>query len=275
MAYEIWNGDDGDFDISAGGNYISDSAPTSAGSALFPAMPYDAGDVVAGSDFSAVLLVDFVVNSNNFLTFGSIDTYLQIDADYFEFSGEGGFAYFDIENSGDVRILNAPSAATSHSYGVNLVGGAGANTLLLVDFSGGGSLGVGANPGEGGTFTTVDFKAGDATFGDSIVTTTFNAQGGTIHHNADIGTLNLTNGTFYQQKNNATTLNMWGGRYFWNAADAITTLALYGGVLDLSLDGRSRTITTLNWYGGSIYDPGNNLSVGTLNRFKGGTWQIS
>lgn len=274
MANEIWNGDGDDNAIATDANWISNDAPDTGDSACFPAMAADSTNNVDGSDFSAVLLADFIVEAGNYLTFGSRDAYLQLDCDYFEFTGAGAHAYFDVDNCAELRILNSVSPASGHSYGVNLVGTT--NTLLLINDAGSGTIGIGALQGESATFTTINVQSGTVTLGDGITNTTFHANGGVITSFSDSTTLNVNGAVFTQAKNKPTTLNLFQGRFYFDDAQTIGTCNLYGGTLDLSHDGRAKTITTLNWYGGTIYDPNNVLTLTNAPSTKnGGTWSRS
>ncbi len=269
----LWDGGAADNNIATAANWSADTAPITGDSAGFPALDAAAALDVDGADFSAAALVDFIVEDNCFVNFGSRLTALKLDCDYFEFSGDGKYAYFDVINCAELRILGGGSAASGHSFGVSLLGST--NTLLIVDALAV-TLGIAAGVGQSATFTTIQHLAGATTLGDAVTCTNFIMSGGTVVNSTELsGTLSMYDGYFTQVRNNPATLTVRGGRCYYNSTDAPTTCNLYDGVLDLSKDGRAKTFATLNWYGGQIYDPRNILTVTTLNRYKGGTLTVN
>ncbi len=266
----IYDGVAADNDISTATNWSDDTAPITGDTAIFPAMVHAATTDIDGSDFSAVLLAELAVESGCGVNFGSRGAYLEVDTDAFSFAGSGQ-VFLNIENcGGEIRIANAASASTTNSFGFNLIGASNTGTLIINPGSSG-SIGIAPGVEETAAFTTIMVMAGSVTIGDALTCTTLTMMGGTVKNGSDVTTVNVYGGTYTQTANNPTTLNIKGGRVYYNSADIPTTTNLYAGTLDMSGDGRAKVFTTINWYGGNIYDPGNVLSGTTINWMLGGT----
>lgn len=275
----IWDGVAADNGFATATNWSSDTTPITGDTAIIPGLAASSTKNIAGSNQSAILLAAFWVEPECKLNFGSRETYLQLDADYVYYYGEGT-GYLQIANSTEIWVGAGAAASSGNSYGVNLLGTA--NALLVLDPGESNSVAVAAMGGETAAFTTILITTGEITLGASVTMTTLTVDGGTVTNSSDVTTLNLNGGTFRQQKNNPTTINATGGRLYYNSADVPTTVNLRkGSVLDASEDGRAKTgwsATTVNLYeGATIYDPGNVLMqyIGTLNILDGGTLAVS
>jgi hypothetical protein len=268
----IWSGGASDNAFAVAGNWAP-SAPVSTDSAIFPALAAAATKDVAGSDQSAILLVNTVVEAGCYVNFGSRVTALHLDTDYLVYEGSGS-AHLDIDNSTEVRVYKAPSTASDGGLGVNLSGDA--NALLIVDANNG-TVGVAFGATQVAAFTTIQVASGKVFLGAGVTNTTFHQTGGTVENNSAVVTVNLSGGTYTQEQGTVTNLNIRGGRYYANSTGTITACVVYGGVLDLSKDARAKTITTLTIHpGGSIYDP--NKCLTTTNAIvwaKGGTLSLT
>ncbi len=267
MATRTYDGDAVDNNFITATNWSDDTAPVSADNVGFPAMAQASTLDIDGSDQVAVLLVDFHVEPECALNFGSRAAYLQIDTDYLYYDGEGK-AFFDIDNSTEIWLRNGSAGSSSASYGFSLIGTS--NALLMIDVGSGNSVGLGAMAGESLAATIAIINSGDVTVGDSLTCTTFSANGGTVSNSSDVTTMNVNGGTVTQVKNKPTTLNVYGGKIYYNSADVPTTLNLWGGILDTSQDARAKTFDTVNYYGGTINDPNNILTITTMTSYTGG-----
>ena len=275
MATELWNGDGGDNALVTDANWVSDDAPDSSDSATFPAMAQDSTDDVAGSDFSAVLLVNTHIEDGCALNFGTRATYVHLDTDYLFDEGTGK-KFLHIDNSTEIRLLSGSASSTGYSYGTSLTGAS--NTLLVCNPSKSKTVGLAAMEGETFACTTIQLVSGTVTAGTGVTVTTLYVDGATLDNNADVTTLTIGGGTVRQTQNKPTTVNLKGGRLYLSmaAADMPTTVNLYpGGTLDMSGDSVAKTLGTLNDYGGSVYDPANILTITTHVRYRGGTLSVS
>ena len=246
--------------------------PLSTDSQVFPAMAASSTKDLAGSDQSLVLIVETVIEHGCYLNFGSYLVPWILDTDYLVYRGLAS-AFFDVRNSTEIRIEESAPAASGNAYGVYLKGN-GTNALLIIDCGNGNSVGVASLGDHTMTATAVEIASGTVDLGDGLACTTLTVSGGAVESKADITTVTVTAGTMRQLKNNPTTLNAHGGRFYYSSESAPTTLNLYpGGVIDMSEDTRAKdwSAVAINDYGGQIYDPGLVLGTLTLTRKRGGT----
>ncbi len=277
MATTIWDGSDSDGTLVTAANWEGAAAPVSTDNMTFPAFAADSGSPganIIGQDFSAVLLEDTTVEEGCFLNFGSRDTYLELDTDQLYYNGDG-YLFLDIENAEELWFLNGRAAGSGFSFGANIMAST-VNALTFIDIGSGNSLGLCALAGDTGEFTAIAIQSGEVTLGKDLTTTTVTVDGGTVISHCASAEMTITKGTVTHLNNAITTLNINGGRIYYNSDNAPTAVNLYGGVLDLSQDSRALTIGTINlWKGGKIYDPSNKLTITTLNRKVGGTTAIA
>ncbi|KKN83520.1 hypothetical protein LCGC14_0297580 [marine sediment metagenome] len=272
----VWNGDGNDNAFATAANWEGDAIPQSTGGSIFPALAQATAVDVAGSDQSAIELVDTMIEPGCALNFGSRPTPLWLDTDNFIDSGTGKkFLKFDACAS--MRLLSGAASAAGYSYGTNITSVA-AITLLTCNVGKSHTVGIAAHEDEVATVTTMSLLQGIVTIGNAVASVgTMYVDGATVSNNSACTTLNVSSGAIYQRQGTAATVNLKGGRLYLNmpAANMPTTVNLYGGILDMSQDGIAKTVGTLNYYGGQIYDPANILTITTLNRFKGGTISVA
>jgi len=273
MSTKLYNGTAADHNIATAGNWAGGVAPVSGDGIVFPAMASAAGVNINGSDLSAVLLASTVIEAGCYVAFGSRTAYLHLDTDYLTYQGQA-YAFLQIDNSTEVRLYNGVNAGSGYSFGMQIIGAN--NALLVIDTANGNSVGVAAGGGETAGFTTVDIHSGSVTIGSGATVTTLAVSGGVVECACNSTTLSVDGGNHTQESGHPTTLNINGGRVYYNSTDAPTTINCNGGVLDFSSDGRAKAWagTTINLQGGTVYDPGNVLSGFTLGK-KGGTLQNS
>lgn len=273
MATPIWDGVAADNNFATATNWSSDTAPVSTDNAIFPALAASTSKDVDGSDQSTILLVNLNFEEECYLNFGSRETPLHVDADYVNYAALG-VAFLEIDNSTEIHLNNGSGATSSNSYGMNLTGST--NALLIIDLGDYNTLGIGAFAGQSATFTTVQVRSGDVTIGESLTCTTLNVDGGVSACGSNITTVNVSAGTYSQAKNKPTTLNLNGGRVYYNSTTAPTTVVIKGGVLDMSQDGRAKTFAAVTMHpGAQIFDPAGILTITTLTRASGGTTMLS
>jgi len=277
----LWDGSAADNSFATAANWSGAAVPITGDSAVLPAMAAASGLDIAGSDQSAILLVNFTAEPGCYVNIGSRLTPLHLDADYFTFEGSGS-AWVDLDNSTRAEIFNALSTASDGGYGLNITGDA--NALLLIDAGSSARVGVAAYATNVAAFTTIQIASGYVFLGAGVKQangsdpiTTLHHAGGTTENSSAVVTVNLAGGTYTQLLGAVTNLNLRGGRYHWGSTDTITAATLYGGVLDLSRDTRAKTATSLTIHpGATIYDPGNVLTVTNgITRAKGGTLSLA
>ena len=267
----IWDGSAGDNAIATAANWTPANVPISGDSAVFPGMAAASTKDVAGADFNAILLVNLTVEPNCYLNFGSAATKLEFDADHFLYAGRGQ-SFIDIQNSTDILISSGRSASTGIGYGMVLTGAT--NTFARLNPGTGSTIGLAPGALDTMTITTMEIASGLVMLGAGFTTTTVSVEGGDTTSYAGCTTLTVRGGLWRQEAGAPTTLNIYGGRVYYDSPDEPTTLNLYGGVLDMSTGGalgKNWSGVTINYYGGSIYDPFKTIPTFTMTRLVGGT----
>lgn len=271
-ATEIWNGDNLDGAFATGANWVSDTAPVSTGSALFPAMAYVATRSIAGSDQTAKELVKVEVEPQCNLTFGSRAAFLQLDVDYLVFAGSG-VGFFRIINSTKITVdATATGGSSAATYGLYLNGTA--NTELEIN---GGVVGVAAFDTDSATFTTISINNSPTVdIGPAVTMTTLNVRGGTVYSQSGCATANIAGGTVTHAAGSITTVNIYGGTYK-PLGLALPVINQYGGLVDLSGLTGTATGGPINGYAGTISDPNGVLATTpvAVNRKRPGTTTMS
>lgn len=180
-------------------------------------------------------------------------------------AGGGGTATtFDIAGSAQPEVEGIKS--------IQIETGAAANVVNITK----GSVEVAGQDGQSATLTTLRVgyqqnQASDADVltGEGCVLTTIEKSGGRLETNANITTLNQTEGAAGDtliQAGALTTLTGRGGRVIYNSTGALATANLGGTVLlDFSQDPRPKTITNpveVSSQDAHVYDPHNVVNVG-------------
>lgn len=247
----------GDTDYATAANWDTDTAPVNTDSVAFPKMSSSATPDIVGSDESATLLVNFDVEPDCGLNFGSRLLPLHIDTDYMVYHGSGQ-GHFEIDNSTSIIINHVGPAGDEFEWGLNLIGTP--NTLLIVDVESGDLVGVAALANDTGEFTTIDIRGGEVTIGEGVTMTNLLVSGGVVHNHSAAAAATVTGGLLYQEAGELTTLNGDGGRCVYNAAAGYVTAHVRSGfTLDLTDNPNARTVGTggaTNLYaGGKILRP--------------------
>lgn len=178
--------------------------------------------------------------------------------------------YLNVDTGDTVTTLNIDGSAVASN--ALTLGGPGTVTTALVRAAGMFRISSSA------VVTNLNIPEGNpqvfVTSGASL--TNANLSGGVVNNEAALTTLNLSQGTWQHQGEttyNITTLNILGGIFrFWSSGGTITTVNLYGGLLDLNGGkGLPRTISTLNRYGGTVDrgGQGSTVTISSYNRLGG------
>ena len=181
----------------------------------------------------------------------------------------------DDDGDDDTVVVVTPAASTSFA-GLSVQ--AVSVGVLTVDPGQDRPVGVAALGGESASISGLVVASGDVEMGDAVtIISRVALMGGKLTNNGDVPTMDVSGGTLTQVRNNPTTLNIDKGRVYYNSADMPTTVTIGPkGILDMSKDGRAKTIATVNLYpGGQIIDPGNILTITTLARQQGGNLKYS
>lgn len=211
----------------------------------------DSATPSAGLDQSSVALGDFIVEEGCEAVFGSLSSYLYIDPNRFEFSGNGQ-AFIDLTTAAIPVQIYRTAGAQFGERGLYLRGSA----LTVINLMGG-SVGLAALPGETSTATTVRIQGGasepaDLWLGNGVTLTNLHQYNGNCRARCGITTTILYSGKLTTEENGAmTTVTQHAGEYVYQSSGNITTYNLYGGDLDCQKSGATRTISTLNKYRGS------------------------
>lgn len=205
------------------------------------------GTVDTNLDQSAVAIDDFVTAAEWTGTIGSISNYLRIDPNRFEWLGGSG--YLDLGATA-IPITVKGTATPVFGYQSLYVRG---TALTTVDATGG-YLGLGANPGDSGTCTSLRVSGNaDVLLGTGAAVTTVDMLGGSLDLRCNATTINMYGGTLTLSAASAvTTINLVGGEIKWASTGNVTTLNIYRGVFNEKVSGATRTLTTLNYYGGQM-----------------------
>lgn len=188
------------------------------------------------------------------------------------YAGTGAEAWF----TGDCDVFVAKSAAFGANSCVIDDGGAAVTTLIVQN----------GRPTVAGTctVTTLDMVAAVNSSSRCVINsgatlTTLNVGGGTLENNSadTVTTLNQWGGTYEHAADSATvtTVNLYGGRYIFKGDSIITTLNIFGGVLDMTQTDKDKLITTVNGHGG-VLDLRTNgaVTITNWNIYNGGALQI-
>jgi len=127
-----------------------------------------------------------------------------------------------------------------------------------------GKVGIAVStPVETSTVTTLNGNKDNAaaqpiiTLGNGVTVTTINIKGSKVvtRNSATITAVTLYDGSYSVQGDAAhTTLTMYGGAVQYMGIGTITNLRVYGGTFDLSMDGRTKTVSNCDLYGPCTLD---------------------
>lgn len=123
----------------------------------------------------------------------------------------------------------------------------------------GGNVGLCTADGVSGQVSDITIGRGSGakvTVGENVTAPTVDLSGGSLRSKADHTTINQSGGTLRQIDGAITTLNLNGGTAKIYSNETIATINMSDGVLDFSVDSRSKTVTNLTMYSqGTIKDP--------------------
>lgn len=140
-------------------------------------------------------------------------------------------------------------------------------TLVTLNFANGYNAHIGYD-GVGSaaaTLTNVNVVSGQLRVVNSAITAVKVGGGTLVYGDPGRGTTAITTLTLRP-----------GGKVYYNSSATITTLALYGGIFDLSADTRAFTCTNVNVYGNvTVIDPHKRLNTVAFAYTSGGTISFS
>lgn len=209
-------------------------------------IPVTAFGVIAGSDQSAVAIGDFITEQEWTGAIGSATSYLRLDPDRLEWGG--GEGYIDIGGAA-IPVSVKATATVQPGYKALYLRGTAVTTLDVLD----GSVGFAGRAGDLATATTVRVLGGDVLIGDGATLTTLDIHGGNIELRTNATTINIYSGVVELGASSAvTTINLYGGEVRYGSTGNITTINQRGGTFDERYGGATRTVTTYNYYAGSL-----------------------
>jgi hypothetical protein len=220
-------------------------------------VPSTAGSVTAGLDQSGVAINGFYVENGYDGTMASVDGYLRIDPNIFEFDSQGQ-AWIDLHTAAITATIRGTGTADTGGFGLYLRGSA----LSLVDVQGG-SVGIAALPGETSTVTTlrISNRGSSVKCGAGVsLTSVLPMFEGKLWLNCAATTVTKYGGEIHLGEAAAvTTINDLGpGEIHWGSTGNITTHNARGrGSFNMRASNAARTLTTLNLYttsGSVIYN---------------------
>lgn len=212
-------------------------------------IPVSGGTSISSNlDLSDVAIGDFRTADRWNGTIGSQSAYCRIDPDFFEWSG--GTGYIDLGSAAiSVTVNDTAKPATGYSA-LYLRGSA----LTVIDVRRG-HVGLAALAGELLTATTLRVNGGVLMIGNGATITNLDIYAGTVDAYNSFTTVNCYGGTLtLLGAAAATTVNLpagSSGKVVWNSSGTIGTLNQYSGTFDERQSGLDRTLTTMNYYGGS------------------------
>jgi hypothetical protein len=246
-------------------NWSTGAVPVTGDTVYIEANPSGTDvNIAASSALSGVTLAALYISASYRGTIGtaaSPPTYLQICATLLVIGyGSGQGSPFIALNLGSVQTLaliesSASSSSLSTAGPICLIGTHASNVLNIT----GGTVSVAANATEVATFATIN-NGGNLLLGVGCTLTTINNFGGKLTTQSAVTTMNVTAGAVTTLAGAVTTITASGGSLTINSTGTITTLNIEGATVDMTGDPRSKTITTVNGYAGSL-----NLNNGVKN----------
>lgn len=246
-----WSGAAGDNNPDTAGNW--DTKPVNGDSVVFAAMAANATkDVHYNATHAALTLVDTIVEEGCYLKFGTRLAAYKTDSDYLIYQGQGDSAFLEIVNATEIEVFQCGSGG-SETFGLNLTGVNGSG-LLIIDAARHHKIGLAALGTESATFPTVQISGGDVEIGETVTMGTHTyISGGTVENRSAITALTQTGGVLNHMVGAITAANLKGGSCFHNSVGTLGTLNHYNpAILDYTRDARAKTITTYNYYGGTL-----------------------
>jgi len=258
----IWDGStDGDWGTA--GNW-SNGVPVSTDTIIIPA---DVTQGIVGGDYSAVLLAACYYMPGSTVTLGTKAIPLHLDCDLVDLAGTG-LSYLQIDNSAEINVRDAKGGTSTVPYGLNLTGAT--NTKLTIEYNCGGSIGVAANDGETGTFTTIvsgGLSVQIGTLPASVTATTLTVTGGVTTCYSSIATIVKYGGKLYAEGAMAVATSysdLGGDGTEWNSSGTVTQgYCNENGSIDFNQDSRAKTWTDLTCYSGASISDHNRVVTWT------------
>lgn len=260
MAFEVYRettGNAGEVDGAADGNYAtagnwSGTGPPSAADDVEIAP--GAQRIILGLDQSAVAIGWFRVAPGHNAQIGTIDDYLQIDPDDWEWHSQGS-AFLDVGSNAAGGVIYRTGTATLPEVSLEVKGGNVSSSLKIYR----GVVGL-ATREDSGTYTvgTLDIEWLSAQLtdaqvwmGEDATATTINQTGGFCHFGGNVTTYNQSGGELRVDTANGFTLMQAGGTAYVRRAGTIATLTV-GGTVDMTRARTAITVTNTVMQGGTL-----------------------
>jgi hypothetical protein len=257
MADKLWIGQDGNYAEAA--NWSPSGVPVNSDNVRLTSA---GGSITTGLNQSSVTLGDFIVERSFSGSIGSATGYLQIACGVFIFEGLGP-AFINLGSSAIGVEVRGTGAASAGEYGLNLLGSA--LTLLNVLR---GSVGVATLLGQTSTVGNVRLASSSSRVGlgpGVTLSTAASVINGSLESSATIPTITLDGGQATLLRAAAsTTVNARGGTLIHSSTGTLATINASGGTVDWTRSGAARTVTTINWTGGTLL-----LNVGPVTYTNG------
>lgn len=243
----------GDGDYSTAGNW-SGTGPPSAGDDVEIAP--GAQRIIAGLDQSAVAIGWFRTAPGHTGQIGTIDDYLQIDPDDWEWHSQGN-AFLDIGTAASNGVVYRTGNATLPAVSLEVKGGHASATLKVIR----GVVGLATREDSGAvTLATLDIEwlAAQATdaqvwAGEDCTAATVNQTGGFVHWGGICTTYNQSGGELRVDTTDGFTLNAEAGTAYVRRAGTIATLTVGpGATVDLTRAKSTVTLTNTILKGGTL-----------------------
>ena len=261
MAFEVYRetttGNAGDVQGAGDGNYAtaanwSGTGPPSAADDVEIAPGVQR--IIAGLDQSAVAIGWFRVAPGHTGQIGTIDDYLQIDPDDWEWHSQGS-GFLDIGTAASNGAVYRTASATLPAVGLEVKGGNASGTLKVIR----GVVGLATREDSGSvTLATLDIEwlNGQLTdaqvwVGEDCTAATVNQTGGFCHWGGICTTYNQSGGELRVDTSDGFTLMQAGGTAYVRRAGTIATLTV-GGTVDCTRARSALTITDTVMQGGTL-----------------------
>ena len=185
------------------------------------------------------------------------------DSNILEDSGGSSLTMYDVKNAAITPKITNTGTPTTGRHAVYIKGSAMAAIDIIK-----GNVGIGTEIDDTTTsVTAIRVTAGTVTIGEGVTNSTIVQQAGTVHNYANVATLTVYNGSYYQEKGIwSTEGKLYGGTAYCNATGTYVLATVKKGASLLNtIDLRTKTFTNLTLEAGSTCKDPNKLITFTNN----------